>query len=547
MSLLTSTLKYFVFRRPNADTAKLQTESDLVASVKRQQHAVVEFDGHNILFRTPNDMTAWRVASFYQKEPDTVAWLLRMPPGSVFLDVGANVGMYTLAAAVGRNCQVFAFEPESQNYALLNANIALNRAGDRVVAYCAALTDKTRFDRLYLSEFDPDGGGSCHSFGAEVDFNLNSRNSPFAQGCIGLHLDELVSNGVVPVPDFIKIDVDGFEHLVVEGALSTLQEQRVREVLIEINPAIPEHQALMQRMATLGYYYDADQQRRAARKDGVFKGVGEIIFRRAKRDIIQISYDTLPRLDTKEMAPRVADHAVLDHVLDRIGKTDIKAYPFPHMVVDDVFPNLYYQKILQHFPSDSVMQPISETGRTDASYKDRLVCLFNAEHFNRLQPHDREFWLGFADWLYSDRFINGVIDKFWPHVACRLTDLNQQGAGVKLHGDALIVSDKTNYAIGPHTDQPHRLITFLFYLPKDTSMAGLGTSIYSPKIPFYECNGSKHHQFESFERLETVAFIPNRCLIFVRNNASFHGVEPIVMTDPERHLIIFNIRIASST
>jgi hypothetical protein len=117
---------------------------------------------------------------------------------------------------------------------------------------------------------------------------------------------------------------------------------------------------------------------------------------------------------------------------------------------------------------------------------------------------------------------------------------------VKVHGDALIVSDRTNYSIGPHTDVTRRLITFLFYMPKDESLAELGTSIYEPVDPHFECDGNAHHSFENFCCRETVSFLPNRALIFVRNNRSFHGVEQITRENPERHLVINNIRIADS-
>ena len=545
MSLLFRTLKNIVLTRQLPEPPPETRVSSPGRGGDTPDISILDFDGTEIEYLTPNPMTTWRVASFYEKEPDTVDWLRSIPPGSVFLDVGANVGMYSLAAALGRGCQVYAFEPESQNYALLNANIAQNRASDRVVAFCAALTDKTRFDRLYLSEFEAHGGGSCHSFGAQVGFDLAPRKSPFVQGCIGVSLDELVFNGALPIPNYIKIDVDGFEHLVIEGGLRTLCDDHVKELLIEINPALPEHQRLMLRLRELGFYYDPDQQRRAARKSGIFEGVGEVVFRRLKRDCVSLSFDIKPQLVAVEETLRHTDTEVLEHILKRIAATPIVEHPFPYMVVDDIFPKDYYRDIQRHFPPDEKMLPICETGRTGPAYRDRLVTLFTPDHLSRLDPASRAFWVRFANWLYSERFINGVIDTFWPHVACRLANLNSDDCRVKIHGDALIVSDKTNYAIGPHTDVAQRLITFLFYLPKDENLANLGTSIYKPKDPALQSDGSKHYSFELFHKLATIPFLPNRALIFIRNNQSFHGVEPITLSESERHLVIYNIRIAT--
>ncbi len=71
------------------------------------------------------------------------------------------------------------------------------------------------------------------------------------------------------------------------------------------------------------------------------------------------------------------------------------------------------------------------------------------------------------------------------------------------------------------------------------------TSIYKPKDPTLQSDGSKHYSFELFHKLATIPFLPNRALIFVRNNQSFHGVEPITLPNPERHLVINNIRMAT--
>ena len=82
--------------------------------------------GRKLRYATPNKTTLWRAETLVTKEPGTIEWLEAITPGSVLLDVGANVGMYTVFAAVISGARVFAFEPESQNYALLCKNIVTN-------------------------------------------------------------------------------------------------------------------------------------------------------------------------------------------------------------------------------------------------------------------------------------------------------------------------------------------------------------------------------------------------------------------------------------
>ncbi len=238
----------------------------------------VDIDGRPARFYTPNEKTRWRAATLYTKEPVTIEWLRAMPKGAVFVDVGANVGVYTVYAAVAREARVYAFEPEAQNFALLNRNIGANGLGRLVVAFCAALADVRTVDRLYLAEGT--AGSSCHSFGSEVGFDLEPRPAAHVQGCLSLRLDDLVSEGVVPVPRYVKIDVDGFEHKVVAGARRTLERPEVRELLVEINHNLEQHLDLIGELNRLGFRHDPAQVARAERREGPFKGVAEYVFNR---------------------------------------------------------------------------------------------------------------------------------------------------------------------------------------------------------------------------------------------------------------------------
>ena len=142
----------------------------------------------------------------------------------MLVDVGANVGMYTVWAAKTRGVQVYAFEPEAQNYGLLNRNLVLNALGGQVKAYCLALSDVAGFGELHLATLD--AGGSCHSYGERVDFKHEPMQPKFSQACMSARLDDLVRDGIVPAPDHIKLDVDGFEPKVVAGAAEVLRGRR---------------------------------------------------------------------------------------------------------------------------------------------------------------------------------------------------------------------------------------------------------------------------------------------------------------------------------
>jgi FkbM family methyltransferase len=238
----------------------------------------VMHNGVRVVYATPSSSTKWRVDTLFEKEPITVAWIAGFAASDVLVDIGANVGMYTIWAAKTRGVTVFAFEPEAQNYALLNRNIALNDLGAQVKAYCLGLSDQAGFSELHLSGLDV--GGSCHSLGERVDFKHEPMTPAFSQGCVSARLDDLVAAGVMPVPDYIKLDVDGIEPRIIAGARRVLSDRKVRSLLIETNQNLPDHMQMVTELESLGFRYDRAQVAAAERKSGAFKGVAEYVFRR---------------------------------------------------------------------------------------------------------------------------------------------------------------------------------------------------------------------------------------------------------------------------
>lgn len=224
----------------------------------------------------PNSHCAWRIQTLLTKEPDTIAWLRNMSSGDVLFDIGANMGQYSLLAAQ-RGVLVHAFEPEAQNFALLVRNVAINSLSDKVTPWPVALSDHISLERLHLSSLFP--GGSCHAYGESTDYHGKPKQFPYVQGSCSTTLDHFVAK--YGDPTWIKIDVDGFEHLVVKGGEAMLARKHVRGVLIEINTAYDEHMSyILPKMASLGFEYDAAQAEESRRKEGPFKGVGNIIWYR---------------------------------------------------------------------------------------------------------------------------------------------------------------------------------------------------------------------------------------------------------------------------
>jgi len=221
----------------------------------------------------------------------------------------------------------------------------------------------------------------------------------------------------------------------------------------------------------------------------------------------------------------------------KFANAPVLGFPYPHFYIRDVFPADFYDRLQANIPDPSLMIPLEEA-RSVKGYKERFVLeIGKPEHQGRLPEGKREFWSEFSQWLCSGRFANLALSKFHSLIEQRFSNAPMP----QLYNEALLVEDITKYSLGPHTDSTRKVITMLFYLPKDTSQSHLGTSIYLPKDGNFTCAGGPHYGFENFVRLHTMPFLPNSLFVFFKTDNSFHGVEPVTDPDTKRWLLLFDI------
>lgn len=184
-------------------------------------------------FVSNNPKTLWRYQTLYTKEPATIAWLEELDDNDVLWDVGSNVGVYSIFAALVRRARVFAFEPGAANYWILNSNIKVNALEDRIQAMCAALSDQTKLDTLHMRSTG--AGQTLNQTKRPVDDHGKSFTPSFRQSVFLVTADDLIARfGVVP-PTAMKIDVDGAELDVLAGASGLLLSPDLRRISLELN------------------------------------------------------------------------------------------------------------------------------------------------------------------------------------------------------------------------------------------------------------------------------------------------------------------------
>ena len=145
-------------------------------------------------------------------EPELMLLERFLKPGMVFVDGGANTGVFAFTAArlVGPTGRVLAFEPGSACFAALTQSRALNQF-EQLRLVNKALSDQSGTARLY------------HCMGQENAFSLGAENGATFDEISTTTLDEIAQAEQLPRVDFIKLDVEGAEELVLRGAKQVLE------------------------------------------------------------------------------------------------------------------------------------------------------------------------------------------------------------------------------------------------------------------------------------------------------------------------------------
>ena len=166
------------------------------------------------------------------KEPETIHWLNSFfKKDSVLYDIGANIGAYSLVAGkINDFGKIFSFEPGYSSFTSLISNININGLTNRIIPIAMAISNKNSLD--YFNYLSDEAGCASNSFGETLDYLGNYFEPKYKQMIPSMTLDKVID--YIELPTMIKIDVDGIEYKIIEGAKKTLTEGKVETLLIEL-------------------------------------------------------------------------------------------------------------------------------------------------------------------------------------------------------------------------------------------------------------------------------------------------------------------------
>ena len=214
--------------------------------------STIKYNNKSIKVYSDNDYVGSsldkRCSSYKKDEPQTLDWIESFDNNSVFYDIGSNIGGFSfIASMIHKNIKIFSFEPNTLNYYSQYKTCVKNKIKN-IFPFNLAINNIDEFNYFHY-EWQAGELGSKGSFGTELKNQMKKsdysnpfkRKISFSGATIGVSLDSLVYNFGLDIPDYIKIDVDGNDLLVLEGAKKILHEESIKEIFIEIDDKIYEN------------------------------------------------------------------------------------------------------------------------------------------------------------------------------------------------------------------------------------------------------------------------------------------------------------------
>jgi len=172
------------------------------------------------------------IAKYHCKvEKNTIEWINSFQDKSKLLDIGAHMGIFSIYAASVKSCDVVAVEPSFANFSLLNLNIYDNKLNDKITAFCVAISNRETLDQLYMDNISVDLTGGQNE--KPIDGGGDPFVPTFNQGIMLMTLNSF--QDIFGPFKYLKVDIDGFEKELLEGADRLLGSQHLTSILIEMN------------------------------------------------------------------------------------------------------------------------------------------------------------------------------------------------------------------------------------------------------------------------------------------------------------------------
>lgn len=223
------------------------------------------------------------------------------------------------------------------------------------------------------------------------------------------------------------------------------------------------------------------------------------------------------------------------HIVQCVETAESNDTPFFHLVLDGIFPDDIYERMLDNFPApDTYRSAIRKRNRAnfnpDGTARRVKVDLF-PEYIRHLEGEQKGVWKMVGAALCSPEVKAAFVRRLSSGLRKRFGDGYER---VGMFPVPMLTRDTEGYRIREHTDTKWKGITVQLYLPRDESLDGIGT-VFSEELP----DGT-------FRRVKQMAFIPNHGYAFAVGADTWHSVDALKLVNASRDTILHTYYVDNS-
>jgi hypothetical protein len=230
------------------------------------------------------------------------------------------------------------------------------------------------------------------------------------------------------------------------------------------------------------------------------------------------------------------------HIEKRMTQAVLHKSPFPHLIIEDFFPEDIYARILSYNPfkknrgHEWAKRSSSAHITSKTPYYTRKQINFHQNEKFEAPPEEQAFWEGLTGLFLGDTwFEKAVFNKYQDFFRLRFGDLvDDQDLFTLFRKELFLQRHEPGYYIGPHTDVPTRVFTCIFSFADRDGFEEYGTRLLKPKDRLARCWGNDHYLPEDFEPVKLAPYRPNNFLLFFKTRHSFHSVDAITDDVPNQ-------------
>ena len=206
--------------------------------ISEDSYIKINILGKKINFYAPNHLIRFRLNTFWTKEPETLEWIrsFKNKIKIIFWDIGANIGLYSIYASLyhRKKSEILSFEPSINNTRILARNININNLQSKITLITIPVGSKKLSINSFFDNSFIEGSAFNNLETNEIkNKHKNIQNNSYK--VLSSSLDQLVVLGKLKIPNFIKIDVDGNEYEILNGAKKILSSPELSSILVELD------------------------------------------------------------------------------------------------------------------------------------------------------------------------------------------------------------------------------------------------------------------------------------------------------------------------